>query len=315
MKMIALVLAAILVLAGIGIGIYFGTTIPLNATPGQKPVTPITKVPIRVIKTSDGSVSYRQTGYGPPLILIMGFAGSMDAWEPQFVDTLAKTHRVIIFDNAGIGETSMPVDPAYLTVSAMADQTHAFIKALGLSKTDVLGWSMGGMIAAALAAKYPQDIRRLVLAATLPGDGKAILPSPKVVQILQQSTQNISNLGSVLGLLFPPGHQNDENTFISQITEYPHFYTADGTIISAQSHALLAWVTGQEAAGKDLTHITAPTLIADGNIDPLIPLKNSYYLNKHIRGSKVIIYNDAEHGFLFQYESQFISAVNSFMGN
>ena len=106
-------------------------------------------------------------GSGPSLVLIMGYGGTMQTWDPRFVNTLAMHNQVVIFDNAGIGDTQAL--PAPLTIDAMADQTSALISALGLGRTDVLGWSMGGMIAQALAVRHPAQVRRLVLCATFPG--------------------------------------------------------------------------------------------------------------------------------------------------
>jgi pimeloyl-ACP methyl ester carboxylesterase len=117
---------------------------------------------VQVIQTADGQVADRQLGKGPPLVLIMGLGGSIDDWEPAFVDALAARYRVIVFKNAGVGRTS-PLPPP-LTVTAMADPTSAFISALGRGRVDVLGWSMGGMIAQALTLLHPAQVDRLVLA-------------------------------------------------------------------------------------------------------------------------------------------------------
>ena len=116
----------------------------------------------------------------------------METWEPQFVDTLALHFRVVIFDNAGIGRTRALPSP--LTIDAMADQTSALINALDLGRTDVLGWSMGGMIAQALAVLHPAQVRRLVLCATFPGVGAVIPPQAKI--------NDLTN-GNGLSVLFP----------------------------------------------------------------------------------------------------------------
>ena len=108
----------------------------------------------------------------------MGYAGTMETWEPQLVDTLALRNRVVVFDNAGIGGTKALPSP--LTVDAMANQTSALISALGLGRADVLGWSMGGMIAQALAVLHPGQVRRLVLCAMFPGEGTVIPPQAKI---------------------------------------------------------------------------------------------------------------------------------------
>jgi pimeloyl-ACP methyl ester carboxylesterase len=164
----------------------------------SKPIPSITTVPIQVIKTTDGSVSYRSDGNGSPLVMIMGFGGSQDNWPPDLVNALAKHHQVIIFDNAGIGQTTTP--PGTLTISAMANQTAALIVALKLSQPAVLGWSMGGMIAQALAILHPGDLSHLVLSATFAGDGSAIpVPTANANELLNAvTTGNTSELMSLL---------------------------------------------------------------------------------------------------------------------
>jgi hypothetical protein len=109
--------------------------------------------PTLVAPTSIGPVGYREVGRGQPLVLIMGYSGTMDTWAPQFVDSLALHYRVVTFDNAGIGQTGAL--PAPLTIDAMANQTSALISALHLGRAEVLGWSEGGMIVQALAVLAP----------------------------------------------------------------------------------------------------------------------------------------------------------------
>lgn len=127
------------------------------------------------MKTGSGRVAYRTTGSGPPVLLVTGYSGTMESWDRRLVDGLARHHRVIVFDNAGIGRTQAVPPP--LTVDAMADQTSALIRALHLGRVDVLGWSMGSMIAQALAVRHPTEVRRLALCASYPGDGTAVPPS------------------------------------------------------------------------------------------------------------------------------------------
>ena len=88
----------------------------------------------------------------------------MESWDRRFVDALAQRYHVVIFDNAGVGQTAAL--PAPLSIDAMANQTSALIAALGLGRPDVLGWSMGSMIAQALAVLHPDQVRRLVLCAS-----------------------------------------------------------------------------------------------------------------------------------------------------
>ena len=97
----------------------------------------------------------------------------MDDWPGSFIDALAAHHQVVVLDNAGVGRTSAVAAPDSLSITAMASQTSALIAALRLGRPAVLGWSMGGMIAQALAVSRPAQVSRLILAATAVGTGKA----------------------------------------------------------------------------------------------------------------------------------------------
>src|ERR1700761_6381799 len=143
-----------------------------KATPA---VESVVSAPVRIAHTSLGAVGYRSVGSGPPLVLIMGYGLTMESWDPRLVHALAEHHRVVMFDNSGIGHTR-PL-PAPVSIGAMAGQASALITTLGLGRPDVLGWSMGGMIAQALAVLHPAQVRRLVLCATYPGTGAAVVPS------------------------------------------------------------------------------------------------------------------------------------------
>ncbi len=287
------------------------TTVTHTAVVVDKNVIPIIKRPILVAHTSDGTVSYRTDGAGSPLVLIMGYSGSMDAWMPTFVDTLAKYHEVIIFDNAGIGQTSMP--NGTLTIGKMAQQTNALIRYLHLNKPDVLGWSMGGMIAQALAINYPNDVNHLILAATLPGNGHAT--SPSMSTVAQLTNTSASNALNLLNLLFPKNQSAWTTKYIEALSKFPNFYVADKTVTTAQFNALALWSFAKDPSGFKLKSIKAQTLIADGSDDQLIPQANSKYMHSAIKNSKLIFYPDAGHGFLFQDQNKFIPLLLNFLNN
>ena len=147
----------------------------------------ITSAPVRTVATSLGTVAYRAVGSGPPLVLVMGYGGTMETWDPRLVNALAQRYRVVIFDNAGLGGTAAL--PAPLSIDAMANQTSALITALGLHRPDVLGWSMGTMIAQALAVLHQDQVNRLVLGAGYPGNGTAVRPPQQAINALKAGGQ------------------------------------------------------------------------------------------------------------------------------
>lgn len=269
---------------------------------------PIWKVPISEITTSMGTVAYRRTGHGPAAVLIMGYSSSMDGWDPRFVDALARTHTVYIFNNAGIAGTSMP--PGTLTIGSMARQTAAFLEALHLTHVDVLGWSMGGMIAQSLAVQDPHEVGRLVLCATIPGNGHSQAPAASEIKALA----NVSgaNALALLDSLFPPNQKPAEQQYIKEILKYPHFVLAPANVIHEQLLALARWSSGKDPSGLRLSSIKAPTLVADGKEDVLIPVANDLELAKMIPRARLVLYPDASHAFLFQYEKSFVPLLDRF---
>jgi pimeloyl-ACP methyl ester carboxylesterase len=226
----------------------------------------------------------------------MGYGWTMEGWDPRLVHALAQHNRVVMFDNSGVGRTQQL--PAPLTIDAMADQTSALIDTLGLGRPNVLGWSMGGMIAQALAVLHPAQVRRLVLCATFPGTGAAVVPSAAVRQA---------------GSDFPANQVSAYDTFKAAISEYPAAPAASAGTKGAQSVADADWWAGIDAAGRKIARISVPTLITDGVADQLAPVTNDHILARLIPGARLVLYPDAGHGFLFQDGTPFASLVESFL--
>jgi pimeloyl-ACP methyl ester carboxylesterase len=262
--------------------------------------------PTKIAHTAAGPVGYREVGAGSPVLLVMGLSGSMDDWQPAFVAGLATDHTVVVFDNAGVGQTAAPSPP--LSITAMANQASALISALGLGRTAVLGWSMGGMIAQALAVLHPAQVSRLVLAATQPGTGHA-LPVPAAAAAAVVSPDP----STVLSVLFPPDQAAAERIYTIGILRYPDFYQASRAVTSAQGLAVQQWIAGNDPAGRQLGQLRLPTLVADGTEDQLDPVANDRLLADTIPAAKLILYPDAGHAFLFQDLASFLHAVQQFL--
>jgi pimeloyl-ACP methyl ester carboxylesterase len=271
----------------------------------KSPVTAsIVTAPVKLAHTSLGTVGYREIGSGPPLVMIMGFAGTMATWDPRLVDALAERYEVVVFDNAGIGKTS-PVR-GRLTIDAMANQTGALIEALGLKRPLVLGWSMGTMIAQALVVLHPTQVSRLVLAAAYPGTG-SIKPSQAAIDALT------SNDGAkALADLFPADQASAAEAYSVAISSYPSTSPAPASVVTAQRSAITSWWQGTDKAGKQTDEITAPTLVADGTDDRLDTTANDHRVASFIKGAQLVLYPDAGHAFLFQDEATFASKIEKF---
>jgi len=269
-----------------------------GSAPAKAPGTAsVVSAPVRIAHTRLGAVGYRVVGSGPPLVLIMGHGWTMEGWDPRLVHALALHNRVVMFDNSGVGLTqALPPPPS---IDAMADQTSALIDTLGLGRPDVLGWSMGGMIAQALAVLHPAQVRRLVLCATFPGTGAGVLPSGH-------------------GSIFPANQAKAYDAFRAAISEYPGSASPPWSAVPtattvAQSVAETYWSDGIDPAGPKTTRISVPTLITDGTEDQLDPVSNDYILARLIPRARLVLYPDAGHGFLFQEGTRFASLAESFL--
>jgi pimeloyl-ACP methyl ester carboxylesterase len=230
----------------------------------------------------------------------------MDYWAPSFVDGLAAHHTVIVFDNAGIGRTAAVRPP--LTITAMAQQTSALIATLHLSHPAVLGWSMGGMVAQALAVLHPHQVSALILAATQPGNGTS-LPVPPGPAAAVASP----NPGAALAVIFPSGQTAAAQAYVTGILEYKPFYTVSAAIKTEQTTTLMRWIAGREPAGHQLATVRLPTLVADGTRDELDPTANDRRLARTVPGAQLTLYPDAGHAFLFQDASAFTARIQRFL--
>jgi pimeloyl-ACP methyl ester carboxylesterase len=266
----------------------------------------VASVPVHVAHTTLGTVGYRVVGSGPPMVLIMGYGGTMETWDRRFVDSLAQRHRVVIFDNAGLGPSAPLKAP--LTIDEMANQTSGLISALRLGRADVLGWSMGSMIAQALAVLHPGQVHRLILCASYPGNGQATRPSQAAINALNSGNQQKVNSD-----LFPADQTPAQDTYLAALSSYPAAPPVPASTVTAQKHAVDQWWAGTDKAGQRTTTIVIPTLIADGTADRLDPLANSRALAGLISGSKLVLYPDAGHAFLFQDQVAFVPVIESFL--
>lgn len=276
-----------------------------TAAPRAVSVASVTSAPIHALRVPWGRIGYRSVGHGSPLVLIMGLAGNIDDWPPSLIAALAQRHRVIVFDNEGIGLSTLR--PGAFTITRMADDTASLIATLHLPRPAVMGWSMGGFIAQALAVRHPGAIGRLVLSATAPGTGNAALPSGPVLAALGNGAQG------ALKYLFPPDQAKFAAAYIQEITSYPHFYVTPANIVTLQLRASSRWLAGREAAGRRVGRLRLPTLIGDGRDDVILPTANSVKLAHLIRGSRLKLYPDAGHGFVFQDERQWVATIDRFL--
>jgi pimeloyl-ACP methyl ester carboxylesterase len=260
--------------------------------------------------------AYRRFGApasAPPLVFLQHFRGNLDNWDPSLVDTIAAHREVVLLDNTGVGLSSGEVPS---TVTQMARDAIAFLDAMDLSEVDLLGYSLGGMVAQEVALFRPRAVRRLVLAGTGPRGGGRQMHGwirdiertanaadngvEDLLHIFFEITETSRALGrEYIGRIFTRSDDRDRPTG-PQVTR-------------SQYDAIVEWGIPDASQLNRLAGITAPTLVANGDNDAMVPTINSHILADHIPDARLRIYPDAGHGFLFQYPKQFAELVTEFL--
>jgi pimeloyl-ACP methyl ester carboxylesterase len=264
--------------------------------------------PTQTVRVGKQRIGYRSFGSGRPVVFIQGLAGTIDGWPPSFLDSVAAAHhRVVIFDNEGVGRSTLR--KGTLSIRRMAQDTARLIGALRLKRPDVVGWSMGGMTAQSFAVNYPKRLRRLVLMATAPGDGKATLPDAAALQELASG-----DAAKLLARLFPPDQTAARDRYVSDILRRLDFNgIAPPAVVTAQLGASAKWITGGDPDGARVARVKARTLVGGGELDELLPVANQRHLAALIPHAKLITYPDAAHGFFFQHDADFVPRLVGFL--
>src|SRR5258705_11321915 len=262
--------------------------------------------------------AYRRFGTGPglPLLLLQHFPGTLDNWDPALTDALAGEREVILLDNAGVGRSSGAVPT---TVAGMAQHVVTFLDGLGVNACDVLGFSLGGMIAQHMVLDRPTIFRRVILVGTAPRGGEDImhLDKPRLATHLQDpSSKGYGVLQKIFFTLTPTG-QEAGASFVEGLAERRD--DLDGVsgpgVANAQMAAFREWerFTGERFA--ELHTIVHPTLVVNGVHDEMIPIANSYRVVENLPNAVLLAYPDAGHGSLFQYHDSFARRAAAFLSS
>ena len=269
-------------------------------------------VPTRIVSAGGVDLAYRELGptTGVPLVLVTHLAAVLDNWDPRVVDGLAATRRVIAFDNRGVG-ASTGTTPR--TIQAMAKDAAMFIRALGLTQVDLLGFSMGGMIAQVIAQDDPELVRRLILAGTGPAGGEGITNVTKLSHL--DTLRALLTLQDPKQFLFftrTPNGRRAGKQFLARLKERTENRDKAISVKSyfAQLSAIHSW--GLERP-HDLSTVVQPVLVANGESDRMVPTHNSVDLARRLPNSDLVIYPDAGHGGIFQFHEQFVQQAVAFL--
>lgn len=266
------------------------------------------------ITVNGNRIAYRELSKGKsevPLVMLVHLAANMDNWDPKLIDILAEKQHVILVDLPGIGDSQGKVAAS---IPGMAEQGISIIKEFGYSKINLLGLSMGGMVAQEIVKLDNQLVNKLILVGTGPRGGKGIKniigitfkyifkaalekTDPKRFIFYNHDKEGKMEAEKVLGRL---AERNGK--YLDKATTIPSFLR--------QLRAIRKW--GKEKA-DNLSFINQPTLIVNGDNDLMVATENSYDMHDRIANSKLVIYPNSGHGSLFQFPEKFSDEVQNFL--
>jgi pimeloyl-ACP methyl ester carboxylesterase len=270
-------------------------------------------VPTQTITAGGVDFTYRELGKhkgGPPVVFLTHLAAVLDNWDPRIIDGIAAKHHVITFNNRGIGASSGSPSSS---MEQMADDAITFIKAMGFQQVDLLGFSLGGMVAQEVVLKEPKLVRKMVLAGTGPAGGEGISTVAGVTFLdIFRGLFTGQDANQFLFFTRTPRGIEAGKAFLGRLKERTENRDKEISVsaLFAQLEALRVW--GQKAPA-DLSVIKQPVLVVNGDDDRMVPTVNTHDLARRLPNSQLIIYPDAGHGGAFQFHADFVSSTLGFL--
>src|SRR5262245_50281366 len=277
-----------------------------------------TTAPTQFLSVKSETYAYRRFGGGPalPLLCLQHCTGTLDNWDPAVTDPLASGREVILFDNAGVGRSTGKV-PA--TVAGMAMHALAFLDGLNVPQCDVLGFSLGGMVALQMARDRPSIVRRMILVGTAPRGGEDImhLEKPSLAKHLGDPT--LKGYAVLQKIFFAPTQSSQAagGAFLERLARRQQDLDPPSgpEIAGSQIAAFREWEQAIGTRFGDLEGITQPALVVNGTHDEMIPVSNSYRLSENLPNAVLLVYPDSGHGSLFQFHESFTQHAAAFLGS
>jgi pimeloyl-ACP methyl ester carboxylesterase len=272
--------------------------------------------PTQFIETKVAKYAYRRfgSGVGLPLLCLQHFTGTLDNWDPAVTDPLALGREVILFESAGLGRSTGEVPE---TMSGMAAHALAFLDAIGITQVDLLGYSLGGMVAQQIALNRPSLVRKMILVATAPEGGEDIMHMEKPELKKITDDPNLPGLQKLVKLFFAPSKSSQAagQAFVARLAERKEDREpiSGPKVAKAQITGFRAWEHYNGERFAKLAKLSQPCLVVNGVFDNMIPVRNSYMLSEHLPNAILLTYPDSGHGSLFQFHKSFVKQASSFL--
>ncbi|GAA4323665.1 alpha/beta hydrolase [Mucilaginibacter gynuensis] len=285
--------------------------------PTQPPVEEVDyhlKAPTKFALVGQAKFAYRILGNKPgiPLIMASSLGASMDDWDPAVTNGLAQNNTVIIFDIEGVASSTGKTPD---NVADMAKGVVNFIKTLGYTKVNLMGFSMGSFISQQIVLTEPGIVNKLILTGTGPKGAQGLSNLPNLLG----AAAGLSPKESFLKFAFTSSpasiaagkaawKRSQKRTVDRDVALSPETGLAELT-------AVLGWAQPYPEALNELKKVTQPVLIAQGENDIPVPVINAQNMAKSFPNVKLIVYKDSGHASFSQNHDQFVTTANSFLKN
>lgn len=259
----------------------------------------------KIVNIGDINMAYSIIGEGDPLVLIMGYTGSMDSWSIQMLEMLSNHYKVIVFDNRGMGKSESTDEP--FTIKQFADDVSKLLDKLAIEKAHILGFSMGVSIALEMVLNEPGRVNKLILFGGSCGGNEEISPDPEVMESLEDILNiSMTDAQRFFRMFFP-------EVFIQQHRDIHKFMPVPEVIptqenINKQFQALINW----DGVYNRLSEIDKSTLVITGKDDIIRPPQNATLLANKISDAWLIKV-EGGHGLMWQSPQKLADLILSFL--
>jgi pimeloyl-ACP methyl ester carboxylesterase len=268
--------------------------------------------PTRTVDVDGVEFAYRELGTGSdvPVVFLHHLTAVLDDWDPRIIDGIAAHYRVIAFDNRGVGATGSSVPH---TVEQMGADAIAFIRALGLERVDLFGFSLGGGVAQMVALQAPELVRRMILAGTGPRGGGGIDQITKIA-VIAYLKAGLTFSDPRNFLFFPRTAEGKRaaSDYFNRLKERTH--NRDKRIsMQARIAQLKAIRHAGQSQPDDLSLVTHPVFVANGDHDLMVASNHSADMARRLPNAQLKIYPNSGHGGVFQHHQTFVPDALQFL--